>query len=49
MNDFNFGNFIYKLRTEAGLTQSELASQVGVTNKAVSKCASDIIGLNRAT
>ena len=37
MNDYNFGNYIYKLRTKAGLSQSELAAQIGVTNKAVSK------------
>lgn len=37
MNDYDFGNYIYKLRTKAGLSQSELAAQIGVTNKAVSK------------
>lgn len=37
MNDYNFGNYIYKLRTRAGFSQAELASQIGVTNKAVSK------------
>ena len=37
MNDYDFGNYIYKLRTEAGLSQSELAARIGVTNKAVSK------------
>lgn len=37
MNDFAFGNFLYKRRCGAGLTQTELAEKLGVTNKAVSK------------
>ena len=37
MNDYKFGNYIFELRSRAGLTQSELAAEVGVTNKAVSK------------
>lgn len=37
MNDYEFGNFIYMLRNEKGLTQSELGKMLGVTNKAVSK------------
>lgn len=37
MNDYEFGNFIYSLRNEKGLTQSELGEMLGVTNKAVSK------------
>lgn len=37
MNDYRFGNYVYELRTHAGLTQSELAAELGVTNKAVSK------------
>ncbi len=37
MNDFEFGNFIYKRRCEAGLTQTELAEKLNVSNKAVSK------------
>ena len=37
MNDYEFGNYIYDLRKKAGLSQSELAAQLGVTNKAVSK------------
>ena len=37
MNDFAFGNFICHQRRKAGLTQAELACQLGVTNKAVSK------------
>lgn len=37
MNDYKFGNYIFELRSRAGLSQSELASQIGVTNKAVSK------------
>lgn len=37
MNDYEFGNFIYTQRVRTGLTQNELANQLGVTNKAVSK------------
>ena len=37
MNDFKFGNYIFELRTKAKLSQTDLANQVGVTNKAVSK------------
>lgn len=37
MNDFEFGNFIYERRCMTGLTQTEMAERLGVTNKAVSK------------
>ena len=37
MNDYRFGNYIYELRKKAGLSQSELAGMLGITNKAVSK------------
>lgn len=37
MNDYKFGNFIYELRTEKGLSQSQLGDMLGVSNKAVSK------------
>ena len=37
MNDYNFGNLLYKLRTNSNLTQKELAERLGVTNKAISK------------
>ena len=37
MNDYAFGNFLYTLRTEKGLSQSELGQIIGVSNKAVSK------------
>lgn len=37
MNDYLFGNYIFELRSRAGLSQSELAAKVGVTNKAISK------------
>ena len=37
MNDYAFGNFLTQLRTEKGLSQAEVGSMLGVTNKAVSK------------
>ncbi len=37
MRDYQFGNFIYALRQEKKLSQSELGALVGVSNKAVSK------------
>ncbi len=37
MNDYEFGNYIYELRRRAGLSQTELAAEIGVTGKAVSK------------
>ena len=37
MNDYAFGNFLYALRTEKGLSQVQLGDMLGVTNKAVSK------------
>lgn len=37
MNDYSFGNLLYELRTEKGLSQSELGEMFGVSNKAVSK------------
>lgn len=37
MNDYKFGNFICQLRTEKGLSQSQLGNMLGVSNKAVSK------------
>ena len=37
MNDYIFGNRILELRSKAGLSQAELAAEIGVTNKAISK------------
>lgn len=37
MNDYDFGNQIYKLRKKINLSQAELADMLGITNKAVSK------------
>lgn len=37
MNDYAFGNFLYALRKEKQLSQTQLAQLLGVTNKAVSK------------
>lgn len=37
MRNIEFGNYIYKLRTNANLSQSELGKMVNVSNKAISK------------
>ena len=37
MNDYPFGNQLFALRKKAGLSQQQVASAVGVSNKAVSK------------
>lgn len=37
MNTENFGKMIYKLRKKAGMTQSELATRLNISDKAVSK------------
>ena len=37
MNDYTFGNYIYKLRTEKNLSQLELGKLLGVSDKAISK------------
>ena len=37
MNDYKFGNFICQLRSDKGLSQSQLGEMMGVSNKAVSK------------
>ena len=37
MHNYKFGNLLYELRTKVNLTQEELASSLGITNKAVSK------------
>lgn len=37
MNDYQFGNFVYRLREQKNMTQAELARMLGVTPAAVSK------------
>ena len=37
MNDYEFGNLIYELRTKAQFSQFQLAAELGVSDKAVSK------------
>ena len=37
MNDYRFGNYLYELRKQAGLTQEQVGAIVGVSPKAVSK------------
>lgn len=37
MNDYRFGNYIYEKRRLSGLSQSQVARLLGVTDKAVSK------------
>ena len=39
---------IKALRKSKGLSQEELAVKLNVVRQTISKCASDIIGLNRA-
>ena len=37
MNDYRFGNYIFEKRRQSGLSQSQVARLLGVTDKAVSK------------
>ena len=37
MNDYEFGNRLYKLRVEAKMSQNDLAKILNVTTKSVSK------------
>lgn len=37
MNDYEFGNYIFDMRNKHGLSQAQLASKIGISNKAVSK------------
>lgn len=37
MNDYNFGNKIYELRTARGYSQKHLAKKLGISDKAISK------------
>ena len=42
MRDYDFGNFLRELRMRRGLSQFQLGSLVGVTEKAVSKWERDL-------
>ena len=42
MNDYKFGIFLYEQRSAKGLSQAELGSMLGVSNKAVSKWESGV-------
>ncbi|MBO5552512.1 MAG: helix-turn-helix transcriptional regulator [Lachnospiraceae bacterium] len=48
MNQYVTGAVIRELREKNKMTQLQLAEKLNVSDKTVSKCASDIIGLNRA-
>lgn len=37
MNDYTFGEHIYELRKERGLTQGDIAAYLGISDKAISK------------
>lgn len=37
MKDFEYGNYLYNLRKASGLSQMELARELNITNKAISK------------
>lgn len=37
MNDYKFGNYLYELRTKTGLSQTDLANELDITSKAISK------------
>lgn len=37
MNDYRFGNYVYEKRRLSGLSQSQVARLLGVSDKAVSK------------
>ena len=49
MNNYNFGNYIYEMRTKQKMSQAELAGLLGVTNKAVSKWERDLAYPDTAT
>ena len=49
MDQIKVGAFLKALRREKGITQEQLAEELGVSGRTISRCASDIIGLNRAT
>ena len=35
MNDYKFGNFLFQLREQKGMTQADLAKQLGITRSSV--------------
>ena len=37
MNNYTFGEHIYELRKERGLTQGDIAAYLGLSDKAISK------------
>ena len=49
LNKKNVGKRIAYYRRDRGMTQKDLADCLNISYQSVSKCASDIIGLNRAT
>jgi len=42
MRDFNFGDYLATLRKNIKLSQAELASKLGISNKAISKWESGV-------
>ncbi len=49
MNTRIISRYLQLLRKSHNYTQEEMAKKLDISRQAVSKCASDIIGLNRAT
>ena len=38
MNDYEFSNLLFKLRTKAKLTQKDLKDKLSISNKTIPKC-----------